>query len=334
MMKFSRRRGFTLIELLVVIAIVAILLALLLPAVQQAREAARRTQCRNHLKQMGLALHQYHETFGSLPSGYLASRVIVVHEIDPQPGINRNGGPAPKVTDAIPPPIPPGKPRPTEDPGWGWMALILPYLDQGPLYQQIDFGASVRDPKHADLRKTSLAVANCPSDWGIGVFMVYDELQAELAEAMTSSYMGCYGAYGNINSFPADGNGVLARNSAVRFRDITDGLSQTIAVGERAALFAKGTWAGVMHRGTVLTTPGAPVYTSSVENSPVMVLARTRDRSLNSLWSEPYDFFSPHSGVVYFLFTDGSVRGLNAGMDQDTVTALSSRDGGEVVEVQ
>lgn len=322
------RRGFTLIELLVSIAIIAILISLLLPAVQAAREAARRVTCRNNLKQMALAIHNYHDTFGSFPSGYLASREIIPIPIPPpnrQPPGNTN------IFDGAPPPRPPGTPVPTEDPGWSWLALTLPYTEQSALYRQIDFGTSVKDNVNTELRKHSLPYANCPGDTGAGVFTVYDQVNIEMADAMSSSYAACFGAFGNINTVPGVSNGVFTRNSEVQLQDITDGSSNTIAIGERPAMFAKGPWAGVMHLGTIRTTPGAPVHTSVVELSPVMVLARMRDRELNSAWSEPYDFFSPHAGVVFFAFADGSVRGLNAGMDQKTVIAMSTRDGGEVI---
>src|SRR5580698_8598950 len=108
------KRGFTLIELLVVIAIIAVLVALLLPAVQQAREAARRTQCKNNLKQIGLALYNYHDSFSLFPPGY----------------VDRNGNP--NLT-------------PDNDlgPSWGWAAFLLPGMDQAPLYNQINFNLGV-----------------------------------------------------------------------------------------------------------------------------------------------------------------------------------------------
>ncbi|MFG0295400.1 MAG: DUF1559 domain-containing protein, partial [Maioricimonas sp. JB045] len=106
----SRRRGFTLIELLVVIAIIAILVALLLPAVQQAREAARRSQCKNNLKQIGLALHNYHDTHGSFPPGYIARYVSATDPASAETG-----------------------------PGFAWGTMILPFLDQSPTYNQLNF---------------------------------------------------------------------------------------------------------------------------------------------------------------------------------------------------
>src|SRR5256885_1124466 len=120
------RLGFTLIELLVVIAIIAILVALLVPAVQKVREAAARTQCINNLKQIGLALHGYHGTTQKLPPGYSASAVY-----------------------------------PSTAPGWGWPAFVLPYLDQGSVYNQINFQQPVQNQA---VIRTMLPVFLCPSD--------------------------------------------------------------------------------------------------------------------------------------------------------------------------
>ena len=116
-----------------------------------------------------------------------------------------------------------------------------------------------------------------------------------------------------------------------RSLDVRDGLSKTLAIGERAAMFAKSPWAGVMTGGTVRTTPGAPVYTAIVELSPAMVMARMGNRSLNSPLSEPYDFFSSHGEVVFFAFADSSVQGLTSGVDPDVLHALATRSQRDVV---
>jgi hypothetical protein len=171
----------------------------------------------------------------------------------------------------------------------------------------------------------------CPSDTDPGVYQVWDELNQPLARVATNSYAACFGSFGLMNTDPDTGNGLFQRNSRIRYADVPDGLSQTLAIGERAGMFAKTPWAGAMTGGTVRTTPGAPVYTSIVELAPAMVLARIGNRSLNSPFSEPYDFFSPHGSVVFFVFADGSVQGLTSSLDRDVLHALATRDQGDRV---
>src|SRR5437868_1432587 len=126
----ANRRGFTLIELLVVIAIIAILIGLLLPAVQKVREAAARTKCRNNLKQIGLAMLNYHDVKGLFPPGYMAT--------NPGPGMADDHGP-----------------------GWGWAALILPYVEQDALFKQINLASDITDPANRAIRTTSLSIFVC-----------------------------------------------------------------------------------------------------------------------------------------------------------------------------
>lgn len=319
----NSRRGFTLIEVLVVIAIIGTLMALILPAVQAVREAARRTQCRNNLKQLGLALHLYHESHETLPPGYLYVGPVSA-SAPPAPLLFR-----PYLFDAwVPPPPAP----PPQDPGWSWISMLLPHLDQNGLYRQIDLSRSVSDPVNADKVTRPLPFVTCPSDLGTGVFSVLRKDGSPFAEASTTSYTAVFGKYGLINVNPDDGNGAFQRNSRIRSRDIRDGLSQTIVVGERAALFTQAPWAGVMTGGTVRTTPGAPVFTSTIEESPCMSLARIGSRTLNDQFSEPYDFFSAHGSQVFFLLADGSVRAIGSGINLEILHSLATRSGGEIVK--
>lgn len=215
----SHQRGFTLIELLVVIAIIAILIALLLPAVQQAREAARRTQCRNNLKQIGLAMHNYHDVYRVFPPGFViawgnnGSIDLTETSVD---GNRRHG--------------------------WGWGTYLLPYIDQAPLYNKLDVGSSVSVNRLSgtELGLTVLQGYLCPSSAEGG--------NTDFAQ---SNYVGMFGANGVVTisgdriradgtppSTAPDNGGALGFLSKNRIRDFTDGTSNTILVGERTRFLA------------------------------------------------------------------------------------------------
>jgi prepilin-type N-terminal cleavage/methylation domain-containing protein len=296
--KVPSRQAFTLIELLVVVAIIGSLLGLLLPAAQKVRESANRLSCSNNLRQIGLALHNYNDSKGSLPPGYLCT---------------------PRSDPAY------------VAPGWGWAAFLLPYLEQENLQRQIDFQLPVEHPAHEAVRTMPLRIFTCPADPERGVFMVLDESGNPLVEAATNSYAACYGAGGEISEEPGKGNGLFFRNSRVRLTDITDGTSNTIAVGERAAYFTRTPWAGAITGGTARITPGAPTLSNAVEEAPTMPLAHTGSHTMNDPYADPDDFFTPHTGMGMFLFGDGGVRGLRRGVSLRVFQALSSRNGGEVV---
>jgi prepilin-type N-terminal cleavage/methylation domain-containing protein/prepilin-type processing-associated H-X9-DG protein len=201
------RRGFTLIELLVVIAIIAILIGLLLPAVQKVREAAARLKCKNNMKQIGLALHSYHDRTERLPPGYAS-------------GVGANGD---------------------TGPGWGWAAHILPDVEQDNLFRQINLSVQITAPAHAAPRTQALKVFLCPSDIELGTFAVTNT-SVSVAHA---NYVGVFGT-NEMEDNPSAGNGTFFRNSRVRFGDITDGLSNTYVVGERSSDIALATWTGAI----------------------------------------------------------------------------------------
>lgn len=327
-MNRSRRKGFTLIELLVAIAIIAVLIGLLLPAIQRVRESANIVKCQNNLKQIGLALHTHHDAVGCLPPAYL---------------FNANSPPAP-------PPRPqqqPGKPtvglfrfdRPppwsyekSYNPGWGWAAILLPYIEQSALSSRIDTRLPIVSPSNFDLITQPMPIYTCPSDLMTGRFWIQDNNFKDLIEASTNSYAACMGGYGGrFYQAPEDTNGLFFQNSRVRFEDITDGTSTTVAVGERCAWLAQAPWAGAVTFGLLQTTPDGPVYASSVEPPPFMTVCRAGMKNLLNPYSEPYDFFSPHKGMILFVFADGSVRPLTERLEMDVFQAICTRDVGEPI---
>ncbi len=298
----SRRRGFTLIELLVVIAVIAILVALLLPAVQQAREAARRAQCKNNLKQIGLALHNYHGTHNIFPPGYVA------------------GAAWPLTTN-----------------GWGWCAMLLPDLDQGPLYDEINFNLPIENSANLPVPAQILPTLICPSDQlGGGTFQITDAGgNVVVPTAAPFSYAATVGD----DSSEADGqtgNGSFYRNSNIRISNLIDGTSTTVLVGDRAWGMANGTWAGAPTNALVRAGQFNP-WNAATANSPVFMLVH--NNFINILTDSDGgldDFSSFHTGGAQFLFADGSVRFLASitsdGPLRRAFWAMGTRAGREVVQ--
>lgn len=297
--------GFTLVELLIVIAILGVLMGLLLPAVQRVREAAAQSSCRNNLRQIGIAAQGFHNIKGHLPPGYLFDENYAF----------------PEEFEVLT----------HTSPGWGWAAFLLPHLDQGPLAQQIRWEKAVEDSANDQSRRFVLPVFVCPSDSNTGVYTVLSQYNEPMGEAATNSYAACYGYGGRIGEYPTSGNGLFYRNSQTRHADIRDGLSTTLAVGERAALFVQGPWAGAMTNGTIRTQSGAPGFVAAIEESPVMILARTNQNKLNNDFSVVYDFFSPHPTSGMFLFADGTVRSMSFATAPAVWQAIGTRAGGEVI---
>jgi prepilin-type N-terminal cleavage/methylation domain-containing protein/prepilin-type processing-associated H-X9-DG protein len=308
------KRGFTLIELLVVIAIIAILVSLLLPAVQQAREAARRTQCKNNLKQIGLALHNYHDTTDCFPPGTLFG-----------------------------------------DDDYGWGAFILPQLEQGNLYAQLDFNVdhgSIMTPSDPEVKRSLilkpgindavLPVYLCPSN---SMTLVRSPIRPGGAnESPTtmasrtvggfgrSDYKGCLGSGGG--SITGMFGKIKNTRTPTKMRDILDGTSNTFAVGEGYTKFARAingpthpnvvdfpVWIGTnsQHQNVVAET-GMSQIPNGGSQLPDTVLNQFDDC-----------FASQHTGGVQFLFADGSVRFVSDNIDMATYRNLGDKADGNVV---
>ena len=305
-MAFSsmRKRGFTLIELLVVIAIIAILIALLLPAVQQAREAARRTACRNNMKQLGIAMHNYHDVFTMFPPGMVSER-------DP----SGTGG---TVVDGY-------IDRP-EGASWGWGAFILPYLEQAPLYNAMDVGnvplynVAILEPA-PQLPDTSLSVYLCPSDTvpTLNNRSSFNNNRFGRDLVASSNYHAAFG-HARVRAprrsdHDAVFTGVFGFDSNTRIRDITDGTSNTVLVGERAYEIANrdanqgrdfdaGIWVGCGEGGW-RDNCGDDIFVSLRGGINAGRSGSARDETLSS----------NHEGGAFVLLGDGAVRFLSENTD-------------------
>jgi len=324
------RRAFTLIELLVVIAIIGILIALLLPAVQSAREAARRNQCANHLMQIGIAAKNYEQNFGLLPSG-------TVNESGPI----RN--------------VPLGN-------HMGWIPRLLPFLEQNALYGGINFDKGVYDPENRDVwLGQPLNVLRCPSDGG---WSWRNSQTTTPVQPMDVSYKACHS--GSETPIDADNNGVFFLNSKLRSRDIYDGTSNTIFFGEALilsddrAIEAKrsssvtfilpektedtakplvygglGWMSGTP--GTIRNTGNPPnVYVGPFSNwtmpHEILPQLKAEDALPAETWAEELPgqfivggFGSWHTGVTNFIFGDGSVHNVSMSINGKVYSDLGSR---------
>ena len=289
------RRAFTLIELLVVIAIIAILIGLLLPAVQKVREAAARMSCQNNLHQMTLAMHGYHDSYGTLPPAFQ------------NPGNNFYGS-------------------------WAWGALILPFLEQAPLHKQLNvegvrFGNEMMHVTAADvpgsLSQTKLKVYRCPSDLG-------PDINDRRSNHGLSNYRAVAGPY----TYPfitvnQDFGGVMWMNSKVRLTDITDGTSNTLNVGECKWDIAPPPGYGVKTACIWAGMTGFVPGTNSVRISDVCWWVDEATATVNG--TAPQAFSSRHHGGAMFGFCDGSVRFFRDGADPNKIRFLAGRNDNVVV---
>jgi prepilin-type N-terminal cleavage/methylation domain-containing protein/prepilin-type processing-associated H-X9-DG protein len=294
--------GFTLIELLVVISIIAVLIALLLPAVQSAREAARRAQCVNNLKQIGLTLHNYEGTLRTFPPGYISS-------------FDTRGN--------------------DTGPGWGWAAMLLPQFEQTPAFNAINFSLPIESPGNLTGRLPLVNNFLCPSDavqpfwWAVNRDTATGAAVQNICQVASSNYVGVYGK----GEPGPDGEGVFFRDSRIALRDITDGTSQTIMVGERSHRLGEATWVGSVTNAILYPTDGDNIGRYVPETSPGMVLGHAGEgHGPGDPRSDVNQFYSLHSGGgVNFLFADGHVAFLKSTMDYKTYLALATRAGGEVI---
>lgn len=312
----NKRKAFTLIELLVVIAIIAILVALLLPAVQQAREAARRSSCKNNLKQIGLGLHNYHDSFNCLPPG----SIVLINSA----GTTIGGH------------------------GWTWHASLLPYIEQGPLYDAIQGpdsngmgseGGGSTSAKQELAGQSKITTFACPShpDASQGPAKggyATSTYNGNMGTLIGPSGDNCYG--GSITTIAQlrearqclNGDGIFYISSSTRFRDVTDGLTNTIFVSEvidSGGDSNKLGGAGSDRRHSF--SPGAD-GNPPTEMSEYLIAAEGND-PINSYGEEAAGSY--HRGGAQFVLGDGSVRFLSENLSMQTYQALSTRSGRETV---
>jgi prepilin-type N-terminal cleavage/methylation domain-containing protein/prepilin-type processing-associated H-X9-DG protein len=296
-MAMKTRHGFTLIELLVVIAIIAILIGLLLPVVQKVREAAARSQCSNNLKQIGLALHSYHDRTKAFPPGY--------YDLARWPSDDQG-------------------------PGWGWAAYLLGDLEQDNLKRQIDFTRNVGDaaPAIVAARSTFLPIFWCPSDKLVGTFSITDG-GASTWQLAHGSYVACNGNDGvDDNTTPPHTGAFVRAKKGFRTIDIVDGLSNTFFVGERCTTMSLSTWAGAVTNAQVPSVRDP----SSASGGSALVLGHCGPHLPNdSIVTDADAMSSAHANGVMFLFGDGSVRRIDTSIDQTTYDALATRAGSETI---
>jgi prepilin-type N-terminal cleavage/methylation domain-containing protein len=312
----SPRSGFTLLELIITFAIIGLLLALYVPALTVAREAARRTQCQNNLKQIGLGLVNYHELFQTFPPGYVARGVTADDDATRETG-----------------------------PGFAWGLLLLDFLDQSPLASTIIYEQDATDPQNAAAMSTVMPMWRCPSSEAPFTF----DLSAGLSVYLLSStnYVGMYGV-GDMTASPGRpaAPGAFYRNSHTRTWTIGDGLSHTILVGERAA------WhefvpraAGVPANSTWFAAIPGATRPAGVESVPLMMVGPaslvlgtvgTDLPGLETLRPNHANFIgafsSGHEGGLNVNLADSSVRFLSDQVDPRVLHALAQTNAGGAVD--
>lgn len=308
-----RSNAFTLVELLVVIAIIGVLVAMLLPAVQAAREAARRMQCGNNLKQIGLALQNYHSAIRRLPPASVTDLIVNSHRFNQM----------------------------------SWHARILPYMEESTTYEMINFNriwdSYIDGGANRIARKSRIAAFLCPTAPQERALSVELANGAAELDEWTTHYYGVMGAKGTSTngeqysidpwypgaSPPMFGgghatNGVLYRNSAVKLSEVTDGTSKTLCVGEKS-------WSGGYYGSWLAGVSNGQALSYASKNIAFPLNSLSIDLTYNE-WND-VSFGSEHPAGAHFAFADGSVHFITENIELSVLKAAASRKGGETVNI-
>ncbi len=325
-----RQRGFTLVELLVVIAVIGMLVSLLLPAVQAARESARRSQCSNNLRQIGLGMLAFHDAKGAFPAAYLS-----------QPGGAM--GPADSETGDA-------------GPGWTCLVQILPFIEQGNLHASFDLKSPCWAPVNAQAALKVVPTYLCPSVSVESTHYVVKRADGTpLADFGRSHYVANAGrneVWEDLDqNLTNEADGPLFRNSRIRIKDITDGTSHTVFLGEKTPFHSDATWVGIVPGSTTFPSGNFPVATGDAAAPQINVHSGPSDdhghddedghdhhatiiHPPNGPFGYVDEMYSEHDGGCYVAFGDGSVRFIDEQINPLVWSAMSSRAGGETLDSQ
>lgn len=321
---YNKPRAFTLIELMVVITIIALLMALLLPAVQASREASRRMQCANNLKQIGLGINNYIASFLIFPPAYSTA--------------TEDGGAGELGNN------------------WAWGSSILPQMDNAPTFNAINFSVLPTKSESSTVRQVSLAMYICPSSPNTKSVLIFSPatMNVLVNDVASSNYIASAGTrslgrspYTSDKScFTLKGNddGIMYCDSSTSYASISDGASFTFAAGERSANLSDVVWIGtspISYGGVITSTPS--VVNQQCVFTNILVLGHTgpdNDGQGNAIWvdqpnykgSSADAYWSLHPSGCNFLFADGSVRFITNSIAPKMFSSLSTRSGGEITD--
>lgn len=338
-----KRRGFTLVELLVVIAIIGILVALLLPAIQAAREAARRSQCSNNLKQIGVAIHNYHDTFKAMPMGYTNdfgwaqnySGQNYAHHVSPPPTsestVQRYYA------------------------SWSWSAYIAPFMELTAQYETLDVtgmyaAQSLLNAASQEIIRTPVASFRCPSDTGkdphnSGEYRPADA-NGTRRDVASANYAGvCDDNSASIDNRQNNCSGVFFVDSEIGFQDVLDGTSSVMMVGERCRYRPHARCSLLQDCGAATLFVVGASNQLSHENRANAAAVGSAARGINwdstvttpgpcdNLWNAKSSFHSVHPGGAQFVLVDASTHFISQDVDLTTFRRLAHRADGNPVKV-